>query len=67
MTAKATITERDRRQGAPARRTALGALSLSVPGRHNLQNALAAVAVGVELGLPFDAILSPECFALIPN
>jgi UDP-N-acetylmuramate--alanine ligase len=27
-----------------------------VPGRHNLQNALAAVAVGLELGLPFERI-----------
>jgi len=27
-----------------------------VPGRHNLQNALAAVAVGLELGLAFDRI-----------
>jgi len=34
----------------------LGELSLNVPGRHNLQNALAAVAVGLELGLPFDGI-----------
>jgi UDP-N-acetylmuramate--alanine ligase len=34
----------------------LGDLSLKVPGRHNLQNALAAVAVGMELGLPFDRI-----------
>lgn len=31
-------------------------LALHVPGRHNLQNALAAVAVGVELGIPFDQI-----------
>ena len=31
-------------------------LHLNVPGRHNLQNALAAVAVGVELGVPFDRI-----------
>jgi UDP-N-acetylmuramate--alanine ligase len=31
-----------------------GDLRLNVPGRHNLQNALAAVAVGLELGLPFD-------------
>ena len=31
-------------------------LNLNVPGRHNLQNALAAVAVGVELGIPFDRI-----------
>ncbi len=31
-------------------------LELAVPGRHNLQNALAAVAVGLELGVPFDRI-----------
>ena len=35
---------------------ALGAITVPVPGRHNLQNALAAVAVGLELGVPFDAI-----------
>jgi UDP-N-acetylmuramate--alanine ligase len=35
---------------------AVGALQLSVPGRHNLQNALAAVAVGAELGVPFETI-----------
>jgi UDP-N-acetylmuramate--alanine ligase len=34
----------------------LGELSLKVPGRHNLQNALATVAVGLELGLPFERI-----------
>ena len=33
-----------------------GTLSLNVPGRHNLQNALAVVAVGMELGLPFERI-----------
>ncbi len=33
-----------------------GELHLNVPGRHNLQNALAAVAVGLELGLSFDRI-----------
>ena len=27
-----------------------------MPGRHNLQNALAAVAVGMELGLSFDRV-----------
>jgi UDP-N-acetylmuramate--alanine ligase len=32
----------------------LGPLSLAVPGRHNLQNALAAIAVGLELGVSFD-------------
>ncbi len=35
---------------------ALGTLSLAVPGRHNLQNALAAVAVGMELGLRFERV-----------
>jgi UDP-N-acetylmuramate--alanine ligase len=34
----------------------LGQVALQVPGRHNLQNALAAVAVGLELGVPFDRI-----------
>jgi UDP-N-acetylmuramate--alanine ligase len=34
----------------------LGTLTLNVPGRHNLLNALAAVAVGGELGLSFDRI-----------
>jgi UDP-N-acetylmuramate--alanine ligase len=34
----------------------LGRLHLRVPGRHNLLNALAAVAVGLELDLPFDRI-----------
>jgi UDP-N-acetylmuramate--alanine ligase len=36
--------------------TGTGKLSLAVPGRHNLQNALAAVAVGLEVGVPFDRI-----------
>jgi UDP-N-acetylmuramate--alanine ligase len=34
----------------------LGRLTLAVPGRHNLQNALAAVAVALEIGLPFERI-----------
>ena len=34
----------------------LGELRLQVPGRHNLLNALAAVAVGLEVGIPFDTI-----------
>ncbi len=34
----------------------LGRLELSVPGRHNLQNALAAVAVGDRLGLSFEQV-----------
>jgi UDP-N-acetylmuramate--alanine ligase len=36
--------------------TGEGSIALRVPGRHNLQNALAAVAVGLELGVPFDRI-----------
>src|SRR6202022_2954840 len=43
-------------EGVPASYAPLGRLKLRVPGRHNLQNALAAVAVGMELGLPFDRI-----------
>ena len=34
----------------------LGPLELVVPGRHNLQNALAAVAVGDQLGLSFAQV-----------
>ena len=34
----------------------LGELRLQVPGRHSVQNALAAVAVGLELEIPFDRI-----------
>ena len=36
----------------------VGSLRLRVPGRHNLLNALAAVAVGLEVGIPFDRIAS---------
>jgi UDP-N-acetylmuramate--alanine ligase len=35
---------------------ALGSLTLNVPGRHNLANALAAVAVGLDLDLSFEQI-----------
>lgn len=38
------------------RATSLGMLRLQVPGRHSVQNALAAIAVGLELGIDFDAI-----------
>jgi len=34
----------------------LGVLELSVPGRHNLQNALAAAAVGGHVGLDFSQV-----------
>ena len=38
--------------------TELGTLHLRVPGRHNLMNALGAVAVGLEVGVPFAKIAS---------
>ena len=34
----------------------LGHVVLRVPGRHNVANALAAIAVGLELGIPFPVI-----------
>ena len=36
----------------------LGAVTLHVPGRHNVQNALAAITVGLELRIPFEKIQS---------
>jgi UDP-N-acetylmuramate--alanine ligase len=55
--ATAMVERRARRPDASQKAiTALGKLTLAVPGRHNLENALAAVAVGLELGLPFDRI-----------
>jgi UDP-N-acetylmuramate--alanine ligase len=39
------------RNGVP-----MGEIELRVPGLHNVYNALAAVAVGFEWGVPFDAI-----------
>ncbi len=34
----------------------LGTITLHVPGLHNVRNALAAIAVGLELDIPFEAI-----------
>ena len=54
---QATIKRRARRANDQAKEVVtVGTLTLAVPGRHNLQNALAAVAVGMELGLSFDRI-----------
>ena len=36
--------------------TRLGMVRLRVPGRHNLLNALGAIAVGLEAGVPFERI-----------
>ncbi len=52
LSAKATVM----RRAAGSADVALGDLSLAVPGRHNLLNALATVAVGLELDVPFDRI-----------
>jgi UDP-N-acetylmuramate--alanine ligase len=49
MSAKATVVKAGLK---------LGRIELSVPGLHNLQNALATVTVGLELGLPFERIAS---------
>lgn len=41
----------------------LGKLNLSVPGLHNVQNALAAIAVGTRLGLDFQGVAKAlSCF-----
>ncbi len=34
----------------------LGEITLQIPGKHNVQNALAAVAVGLELNVPFEKV-----------
>jgi UDP-N-acetylmuramate--alanine ligase len=34
----------------------LVAITLQVPGKHNVQNSLGAIAVGLELGVPFEKI-----------
>ena len=42
-----------------------GELEIPVPGRHNLQNALGALAVGLELGVSFDQ--AREALAAFPG
>ena len=57
LSVRATVTRRARRADDPAQGVVtLGPLTLNVPGRHNLLNALAALAVGLEVGLPFHRI-----------
>ena len=36
----------------------LASVRIAVPGRHNVHNALAAIATGLEMGLPVDKIVS---------
>jgi UDP-N-acetylmuramate--alanine ligase len=47
-----------RRSPLEQRPETLGTLRLQVPGRHSVQNALAAVAVGLELEVPYETIAS---------
>ena len=57
MSVTAKVARRARRTDASVKALEpLGQLTLAVPGRHNLLNALAAVAVGMELGLSFDRV-----------
>jgi UDP-N-acetylmuramate--alanine ligase len=65
MSVTATIKRRDRRVAVSLSRRppadahgliTLGTLTLAVPGRHNLLNALAVVAVGMELDLSFERV-----------
>jgi UDP-N-acetylmuramate--alanine ligase len=51
---RSLIEKHERRGGAGTK--ALGELRLAVPGRHSVLNALAAVAVGLELDVPFENI-----------
>ena len=51
---RCTIEHRERRGGVV--KTRLGELVLLVPGRHSVHNALAAIAVGLELDVPFAKI-----------
>jgi UDP-N-acetylmuramate--alanine ligase len=55
MGISASVKRRPRRgEDRAASPVTLGPVTLQVPGRHNLENALAAVAVAAELGLSFE-------------
>jgi UDP-N-acetylmuramate--alanine ligase len=56
MTLEAFGSRASVRHSKPDGVTELGELRLRVPGRHNLLNAIGAVAVGIEVGLPFPKI-----------
>jgi UDP-N-acetylmuramate--alanine ligase len=57
MSVKATVKRRARRSDDQAKTlVTLGHLELDVPGHHNLLNALAAIAVGLEIGVPFERL-----------
>jgi UDP-N-acetylmuramate--alanine ligase len=52
------ITQEEARTSFTVRRAGaeLGRVSLAVPGQHNVRNALAAILVALELGMPFAQI-----------
>lgn len=51
-----TYSERSSKSMIYAFGKQLGELNLQIPGAHNVRNALAAVAVGLQLQIPFDVI-----------
>jgi UDP-N-acetylmuramate--alanine ligase len=59
LSVRATVKRRARRTDDPAQsEVTLGSLALGVPGRHNLLNALATLAVGFEVGLSFERMIA---------
>jgi UDP-N-acetylmuramate--alanine ligase len=63
MSPQAHVSARDVQVGPTGSRytallggTPAGTVALSVPGRHNVLNSLAAVAVGVDLEIPFEKV-----------
>jgi UDP-N-acetylmuramate--alanine ligase len=44
--------------GRDGERRTIEGMEVSMPGRHNVQNALAAIAVALELGIPDEAMVS---------
>lgn len=73
MTAQADISAKDIRYNEQFGSTfkvmkgsdELGEMNLPVPGKHNVYNSLAATAVALELGVPFEKIA--EAFAKFKN
>ncbi len=62
LTVRAIVKRRTRRVDDPTQElVTLGPLALNVPGRHNLLNALATIAVGIELGLAFEQMANGLC------
>jgi UDP-N-acetylmuramate--alanine ligase len=58
LSVRATVKRRARRADDPSQAVvAMGSIELKVPGRHNLLNALATLAVALEVGVPFGRIV----------